>query len=40
MDVTELIMLAVALLCFGVGLFLYWIPPGEARGRWLRKTRP
>ena len=40
MGVTELIMLTVAVVCFGVGLFLYWIPPGEPRGRWLRKNRP
>ena len=27
MDVTDLIMLAIAVVCFGVGLFLYWLPP-------------
>jgi hypothetical protein len=39
MDVTDLIMLAIAVVCFGVGLFLYWVPPGEPRGRWIRKKQ-
>lgn len=40
MDVTDLVMLAIAVISFGVGLFLYWTPPGEPRGRWLGKNRP